>query len=256
MPCSDAMESNDSIPCGSLVDESAEVLMDRTTADERRFHFVYSRKRFCRKNNFILSISEQGSNCGRILSSAMVLAACPDMESGTATGASEAYVIPALSLPLKPLYKLLSEACCIWVSNALFLLQCGTLVALWPVVHLVHLDILLVDNALGLKHVLLDICLRSAISFLSSLTVSFKLCLRQRTTKELRMPCTSIRFRISGEHGRCQVVFMFFSFVCVEKSKWEHLRGKLQYHYSRRELSRYFYKCYRSNSPFFNGHLL
>jgi len=161
------------------------------------------------------------------------------MESSTATGASVTYVIPALSLPLKPVYKLLCEACCVSVSNAFFLLQCGTLVALWPVV---HLDILLVDNALGSKHFLLDTCLRSAVSLFCLLAGSLKQCTRLRTTKESRIPCTSIRFQISGGHGRSQVVFMFFSFVGVEKSKWKHLQRKLQYHCSK-ELSKDSTKC-------------
>lgn len=237
---SDAKESNDSIPCSSLANGDAEVLKDRTTPEDRRFHFVYSRKRFCRKRNDFLSISEQRSNCQRRGSSAIVLAACPSMESSTATGALVTYVIPALSLPLKPVYKLLCEACCVSVSNAFFLLQCGTLVALWPVV---HLDILLVDNALGSKHFLLDTCLRSAVSLFCLLAGSFKQCTRQRTTKESRIPCTSIRFQISGWHGRSQVVFMFFSFVGVEKSKLKHLQRKLQYHCSKKELSKDSTKC-------------
>ncbi|XP_021312363.1 uncharacterized protein LOC8078775 isoform X3 [Sorghum bicolor] len=235
-----AKESNDSIPCSSLANGGAEVLKDRTTPEDRRFRFVYSRKRFCRKKNGFLSISEQRSNCQRRGSSAMVLAAFPSMESSTATGASITYVIPALCLPLKPVYKLLCEACCASVFNAFFLLQCGTLVALWPVV---HLDILLVDNALGSKHFLLDTCLRSAVSLFCLLAGSFKQCSRQRTTKESRIPCTSIRFQISGGHGRSQVVFMFFNFVGVEKSKWKHLQRKLQYHCPKRELSKDSTKC-------------
>lgn len=236
---SDAKELNDSIPCSSHANGGAEVLKDRTTPEDKRFRFVYSRKRFCRKKNGFLSISEQRSNC-QSTSSAMVLAACPSMESSTATGASVTYVIPALSLPLKPVYKLLCEACCVSISNALFLLQCGTLVALWPVV---HLDIFLVDNALGLKHFILDTCLRSAVSLFCLFAGSCKQYYRQRTAKESRIPCTSIRFQISGGHGRSQVVFMFFSFAGVEKSKWEHLQRKLKYHCSKRELSKDSTKC-------------
>ncbi|ONM29421.1 Enhancer of polycomb-like transcription factor protein [Zea mays] len=236
---SDAKESIDSAPCSSLANGGVEVLKDRTIPEDGRFHFVYSRKRFCRKKNDFLSISEQHSNCQRRASS-MVLASCPDMKSSIATGASVTYVIPALSLPLKPVYKLLCEACCVSVSNAFFLLQCGTMVALWPVV---HLDILLIDSALGLKRFLLDTCMRSAVSLFCLLAGSFKQCSRQRTTKESRIPCTSVRFQISGGHGRSQVVFMFFSFVGVEKWKWEHLQGKLQYQCSKRELSKDSTKC-------------
>jgi hypothetical protein len=207
---------------------------DAIPPEDRRFRFVYSRKRFCRKKNGFLNMSEQNSNSRRSVSPATVISTLACMQC-TETGASVTYVILLLSLPLKPVYKLIREACCVWVSNALFLLQHGTLVALWPVV---HLDILLADNVLGFKHILLDTCLRSAVSLFCLLVGSIKRYSRQKTTKALTMPSTSIRFQISGMHGRSQVVFMLFSFVGVDKSKWKHLQGKLQYHCSNREFSK------------------
>ncbi|KAK8452531.1 hypothetical protein SEVIR_5G124600v4 [Setaria viridis] len=231
----DGLLPNDPIPGRAPANGGAEVLNDRITPVDRRFRFVYSRRRFCRKKNGFLNTSEQNSNSQRSASPAMVLATLPCVQSGSETGASVTYVILLLSLPLKPVYKLIREACCVWVSNALFLLQHGTLVALWPVV---QLDILLVDNVLGLRHILLETCLRSAVSLFCLLVGSFKRCPRQRTTKASTMPCTSIKFQISGVHGRRQVVFMLFSFVGVEKSKWEHLQGKLQYQCSKREFSK------------------
>ncbi|CAO2174848.1 unnamed protein product [Urochloa humidicola] len=230
----DGLLPNDPIP-GSSRNGGAEVLKDRITPEDRRFRFVYSRKRVCRNKKGFLNMSDQNSNSQRSASPAMVLTALPCMQSGTETGASVTYLILLLSLPLKPVYKLILEAWCVWVSNALFLLQHGALVALWPAV---QLDILLVDDVLGLKHILLDTCLRSAVSLLCLLVGSFKRCTRQRTTKGLAMPCTSIRFQISGGHGRSQVVFMLFSFIGVQKSKWKHLQGKLQYHCSNREFSK------------------
>ncbi|CAO2199268.1 unnamed protein product [Urochloa humidicola] len=230
----DGLLPNDPIP-GSSRNVGAEVLKDRITPEDRRFRFVYTRKRACRNKKGFLNMSDQNSNSQTSASPAMVLTALPCMQSGTETGASMTYVILLLSLPLKPVYKLILEACCVWVSNALFLLQHGALVALWPVV---QLDILLVDDVLGLKHILLETCLRSAVSLLCLLVGSFKQCTRQRTTKALTMPCTSIRFQISGVHGRSQVVFMLFSFIGVQKSKWKHLQGKLQYHCSKREFSK------------------
>jgi len=231
----DGLWPNDPIPGSSTANGGAEVLKDRIAPEDRRFRFVYSRKRFCRKKNGFLTMSEQKSNSRRSASPATVISTLPCMQSGTETGASVTYVILLLSLPLKPVYKLIREACFVWVSNALFLLQHGTLVALWPVV---HLDILLVDNVLGFKHILLETCLRSAVSLFCLLVGSIKRYSRQRTTKALTMPSTSIRFQISGVHGRSQVVFMLFSFVGVDKSKWKHLQGKLQYHCSKREFSK------------------
>ncbi|PAN32573.1 hypothetical protein PAHAL_5G497400 [Panicum hallii] len=207
---------------------------DGIPPEDRRFRFVYSRKRFCRKKNGFLNMSEQNSNSRRSVSPATVISTLACMQC-TETGASVTYVILLLSLPLKPVYKLIREACCVWISNALFLLQHGTLVALWPVV---HLDILLADNVLGFKHILLDTCLRSAVSLFCLLVGSIKRYSRQKTTNALTMPSTLIRFQISGMHGRSQVVFMLFSFVGVDKSKWKHLQGKLQYHCSNREFSK------------------
>ncbi|KAJ1282298.1 hypothetical protein BS78_03G040800 [Paspalum vaginatum] len=220
---------------GSPGNVGAEVLKDRTTPEDRRFRFVYSRKRSCRKMSGFLNISEQGSISRRRASLGTVLASHPGMKFGTATGASVTCAVLVLSQPLKPVYKLICEACCVWISRALFLLQHGTLVALWPVV---QLDILLVDNALGLKHVLLETSLRSAVSLFCLLVGSFKQCSWQRTTKKSRSPCTSIRFQISGGHGRSQVVFMLFSSLGLERSKWKQLQGKLQYHYSKRDFSK------------------
>ncbi|KAF8705805.1 hypothetical protein HU200_031013 [Digitaria exilis] len=229
----DGLLRNVPIPGSSPANRVA-VLKDRITPEDRRFGFVYTRKRFSRKKNGFLKNSEQNPNSQRSASPAKVLAALPRMPSGTETGAPVTYVILLLPLPLKPVYKLIRETCCVWVSNALFLLHHGTLVSLWPVV---HLDILLVDNVLGLKHILLETCLRSAVSLFCLLVGSFKRCSRQRTAKELAMPCTSIRFQISGVHGRSQVVFMLFSFSGIEKSRWKYLQGKLQY-YSKREFSK------------------
>jgi hypothetical protein len=221
---------NDPTRDSSPANRGAEVLnYVRKTPEDMRFCFVYSRKRLCRKRNGFFNISEQDS-CPKIVSSSpTVLPSLPGRESDTRADASLTYVSPVLNLPLKPVHKLICEACNIWLSNALFLLQFGTLVALWPVM---HLDILLVDNALGLKHLLFETCLRSAVSFFCFLVGSFNQCSRQNSLKDSKMPCTSIRFQISGVHGTNKVVFMIFSFVAMEVSKWKQLLGKLQDHCS------------------------
>ncbi|XP_062194649.1 uncharacterized protein LOC133897821 isoform X2 [Phragmites australis] len=217
----DKLLSNDAVPGSS--------------PEDRRFRFVYSRMRCCRKKNGFLSILEEDYNPRSIANSSIILAALPGMEFGAKTDASVTYVILLLNLPLTLVHKFISEACSVWLSNALFLLWHGTLVALWPIV---HLDILFVDNALGLKHLLLETCLRSAVSLFCLLVGSFNRCPKQSTPKELKMPCTSIRFQISGVHGRSQVVFVLFSLVGMGKSKWKHLQRKLQYHCSGSQLSK------------------
>ncbi|KAG8045877.1 hypothetical protein GUJ93_ZPchr0008g13336 [Zizania palustris] len=192
---------------------------DRTTLVDRRFHFVYSRKRSCRRKNGFLNISEQDSDHkSRELTSTL---------SGTKHATLRGHAILVLNQPLKSVYKIMSESCYVWLLDTLFLLQHGAMVALWPAV---RLDILLVDNTLGLKHLLLETCLRSAVSLFCLLVGSFNPYSKQSTQMESKMPCTSVRVQISGLHGRGQVLFVMISFVGIKYPKWKHLQGQMQYH--------------------------
>ncbi|KAG8053171.1 hypothetical protein GUJ93_ZPchr0001g30349 [Zizania palustris] len=213
--------SNDSIPGSSPADGGSDVFEDRTTLVDRRFHFVYSRKRPCRRKNGFLNISEQDSD----LKSRELTATF----SGTENVNLMKHAILVLSQPLKSVYKIMSEACNVWLLNTLFLLQHGAMVASWPAVP-VCMDILLVDNTLGSKHLLLETCLRSAVSLFCLLVGSFNPYSKKSTRMELKMPCTSIRVKISGLHARGQVVFVMISFVGIKYPKWKHLYGQMQHH--------------------------
>lgn len=227
--------SNDAIPGSVPSNGGIEVHNDGTTFEDRRFRFVYSRKRFPRTRNGFLNISEHVSNPKSRENSADFLGSVIGREASTETDASVKYVMLLLSQPLKSVYKLRSEAFSGWVSHSLFHPQHGSLVALWPAV---CLDILLVDDALGLKHLLLETCLRSAVSLFCLLAGSFNQYSEQSTLKESKTPCTSVRFQISGLHGRNQVVFVLFSFFGIGKSQWKNLQSKLRYHSLKKELSK------------------
>jgi hypothetical protein len=229
------LQPGDAIPGGSLfANGDAEIHDGGNIPGDRRFHFVYSRKRVCRRRNGFVNNSEPDSNPKSGASSAAVLASVISKEADTETGAVK-YVMLVLSLPLKSVYKFVSEACSVWISSTLFHPQHGSLITLWPAV---CLDILFVDNAFGLKHLLLQTCLRSAVSLFCSLVGSLNQCSQKSTSKKSKTPCTSVRFQISDLHGRSQVVFVLFSFFEIGKSQWKNLKAKLGYHSLKRELSK------------------
>lgn len=205
------------------------------TAGERRFRFFYSRRRFCRRMNGFVNISEHDSHLKIRASSAAVLASTTGREADTETGAPVKYVILVVSFPLKSVYKLISEACSAWLPSTFVHPQHGSLITLWPAV---CVDILLVDDTLGLKHLLLETCLRSAVSLFCSLVGSFNKDSGLNAFKESEAPCTSVRFQISGLHGRSQVAFVLFNLFGIGKTQWKNLQAKVRYHSLKRELSK------------------
>ncbi|XP_044975114.1 uncharacterized protein LOC123442978 isoform X2 [Hordeum vulgare subsp. vulgare] len=227
--------SNGAIPGGLPANGGPEVHNDGTTAGERRFRFFYSRRRFCRRMNGFVNISEHDSHLKIRASSAAVLASTTGREADTETGAPVKYVILVVSLPLKSVYKLISEACSAWLPSTFVHPQHGSLITLWPAV---CLDILLVDDTLSLKHLLLETCLRSAVSLFCSLVGSFNKDSGLNAFKESEAPCTSVRFQISGLHGRSQVAFVLFNLFGIGKTQWKNLQAKVRYHSLKRELSK------------------
>ncbi|XAR70912.1 Histone-lysine N-methyltransferase [Bertholletia excelsa] len=95
-----------------------------------------------------------------------------------------------------------------WLLHAVLLCQCGVLVNTWPKV---LLEMLFVDNVVGLRFLLFEGCLKKALAFFFSLT--------------------SVRFKISNIVDiRKQHMFVFFGFSKVKFSKWLYLYFKLQQH--------------------------
>ncbi|XP_006643832.1 uncharacterized protein LOC102715614 isoform X2 [Oryza brachyantha] len=225
---------------GSPANGGEGILEDRTTLVDSRFRLVYSRKRSCRRKNEFLNISEQDSDLkGKEITGAL-FASVAGRGSGTENAILRSHGILLLIQPLKSIYKIVSEACHVWLLNTLVLLHRGAMVVLWPAV---CLDILLVDNTLGLKHLHLETCLSSAVSFFGLLVGSFNSYSKQSTCNESKIPCTSVRVQISGLHGRSQVVFVMFSFVGIKYPKWKHLEGQLQHDHMKRGLSKVNCRC-------------
>ncbi|XP_052156685.1 uncharacterized protein LOC127774464 [Oryza glaberrima] len=230
-----SMLCSDDRPGGSPANAGEEIPEDRTTLKDSRFRFVYSRKRSCRRKNGFLNTSEQDSDLKYRKVTGALFASVAGWGSVTENVTSRRHGILVLSQPLKSIYKIMSEACHVWLLNALVLLHRGAMVSLWPAV---HLEILLVDDTLGLKHLLLETSLRSAVSLFCLLVGCFNSYSKASTRNESKMLCTSVRVRISGLHGRSQVVFLMFSFVGVKYPKWKHLQGQLQHHHIKRGLSK------------------
>ncbi|ESW09082.1 hypothetical protein PHAVU_009G098700 [Phaseolus vulgaris] len=116
----------------------------------------------------------------------------------------------------------------LWLFRAILLLQYGTVVTLWP---RVHLEMLFVDNVAGLRFLLFEGCLMMAAAFIFCVLRLFHQPGEQGKYIDLQLPATSIRFRFSSVYGtRKPLVFTFYNFSRVKNSKWMYLDSKLQRH--------------------------
>ena len=98
----------------------------------------------------------------------------------------------------------------------------------WP---MVHLEILFVDNEVGLRFLLFEGSLKQAVAFVFQVLTLFYRPIEQWKFADLQLPVTSIRFKFScSQDFRKQIVFAFYNFHEVKHSKWMFLDSKLQRH--------------------------
>ncbi|KAI9106910.1 hypothetical protein K1719_022438 [Acacia pycnantha] len=110
--------------------------------------------------------------------------------------------------------------------HSALLLQCGTLMMKWP---RVHLEMLFVDNVVGLRFLLFEGCLKMAASFVFLVLRVFHQPADQGMYFDLQLPVTSIRFKFSCLFDlKKQLVFEFYNFSRVKNSKWMYLDSKLK----------------------------
>ncbi|XP_054798606.1 uncharacterized protein LOC129303356 [Prosopis cineraria] len=110
--------------------------------------------------------------------------------------------------------------------HSTLLLQCGTLMMKWP---RVHLEMLFVDNVVGLRFLLFEGCLKMAASFIFLVLRAFRQPADQGMYFDLQLPVTSIRFKFSCLYDlKKQLVFAFYNFSRVKNSKWMYLDSKLK----------------------------
>lgn len=115
-----------------------------------------------------------------------------------------------------------------WLVHTLLLLQCGTVISVWP---MVHLEILFVDNEVGLRFLLFEGSLKQAVAFVFQVLMLFYRPIEQGKFADLQLPVTSVRFKFScSQDFRKQFVFDFYNFHEVKHSKWVFLDSKLRRH--------------------------
>ncbi|XVF34454.1 hypothetical protein REPUB_Repub18cG0060100 [Reevesia pubescens] len=115
-----------------------------------------------------------------------------------------------------------------WLVHSLLLLQCGTVMTVWP---MVHLEILFVDNEVGLRFLLFEGSLQQAVAFVFQVLMVFYRPTEQGKFADLQLPVTSIRFKFScPQDFRMPIVFAFYNFNEVKHTKWMFLDSKLKRH--------------------------
>ncbi|XP_044463454.1 uncharacterized protein LOC123194340 [Mangifera indica] len=115
-----------------------------------------------------------------------------------------------------------------WLLRAVFLFHYGTVTTIWPIV---NLEMLFVDNIVGLRFFLFEGCLKQAVAFVFLVLRVFHRPNEQGKYADLPLPVTSIRFKFSCIHnlGK-QFVFTFYNFSEIKNSLWMYLDTKLKSH--------------------------
>ncbi|XXG46745.1 hypothetical protein AAC387_Pa02g1512 [Persea americana] len=134
-----------------------------------------------------------------------------------------------LSLPPVQVFDLAFGAENSWLYTTLVLFKYGKLVTLWPDV---QVEMLFVDNIVGLRFMLFEGCLKQAVAFLCFILTFFHQPKEYgQLGGDLQLPVTSIRFKLSGlrDLGR-QLEFVFYNFLELKSSKWLNLDNKLKNH--------------------------
>ncbi|XP_010254200.1 PREDICTED: uncharacterized protein LOC104595249 isoform X2 [Nelumbo nucifera] len=113
-----------------------------------------------------------------------------------------------------------------WLFRTVMLLHYGAIMTLWPKV---NLEMLFVDNVVGLRFILFEGCLMQAVAFICLVLTVFHQSNEYGNCVDLQLPATSIRFKLSGfqDLGR-HFVFVVYNFLEVEVSKWLYLDSKLK----------------------------
>ncbi|KAJ8751671.1 hypothetical protein K2173_025832 [Erythroxylum novogranatense] len=116
----------------------------------------------------------------------------------------------------------------VWLFRALLLLQYGSLATTWP---RVHLEMLFIDNYVGLRFLFFEGCLQKAIALVFQILTVFDQPNELGKYDELQLPVTSIRLKISCIlDSRRQLVSTFYNFFELDNAKWLYLDNKLKSH--------------------------
>nr|XP_012570687.1 uncharacterized protein LOC101499788 isoform X2 [Cicer arietinum] len=117
----------------------------------------------------------------------------------------------------------------LWFLYAVLLFRYGTIVTKWP---RVCLEMLFVDNVVGLRFLLFEGCLKMAATFVFFVLKVFRQpAPRGNYDLHLQLPFTSIGFKLSSLHVTKQpLVFALYNFSKLKNSNWVYLDSKLKRH--------------------------
>ncbi|XP_042490621.1 uncharacterized protein LOC122070519 isoform X2 [Macadamia integrifolia] len=251
-------------PTQGEVDE--ELTMSSTAyPNNRKPPFVYFRRRFCKRGRGLGNYPES-SGCRSLAVSVSFLAsvvdqvgdleesdvtlqssgqkASTDLDRNTSLWSAENELLKStfqlmklkqgklkLNFPLHRLFhKHVFDDDFFWLYPALLLLQFGVVVLVWPKV---YLEMLFIDNLVGLRFMLFEGCLIQAVAYICLVLNAFHLPDEHGGLVDLQLPVTSIRFKLSGFHdiGK-KFVFVVYNFLEVKNSKWLYLDCKMKKHCS------------------------
>lgn len=130
------------------------------------------------------------------------------------------------SLPALPVLNCAFGAENFWLFHTVLLHQYGVVMPKWPKV---RLEMLFVDNLVGLRFLLFEGCLKQAVAFVCLVLTIFNQPNEQGRYVDLQFPVTSIKFKLSCVQDlQKQLVFAFYNFSKVKDSKWFYLDCKLK----------------------------
>lgn len=198
---------------------------------DRELPFVYFRKKFHRRREELDKTLEQDSVHVSSAASINILASVADnasvLEELHLFGSSMEHKRVTLMLSIDQLYihdLACPVECSLW--HALIFLQFGKLTNAWP---MVHMEILLVDNVLGLKLLLFEGSLWCAARILCFIIKSFCQPGNGNKFQEVQTPFTSIGINFSGLHDQGgELLFLLYRFFGMKRSKWRYVEDKLQ----------------------------
>ncbi|KAF8400757.1 hypothetical protein HHK36_014057 [Tetracentron sinense] len=256
------------VPDKSTGEEMAEKSMmgSTTCSKDRKLTFVYFRRRFHKREQGLGCISEENAGCGSVAGSVTFLPYVVDrtgaleehnidlqssgvkdlrpLNQDMVLWSGENVRLLKLTVPLMklnqlklklsfPQHSVLNFAFGVenfWLYSVLLMLQHGTLMAVWPKV---HLEMLFVNNVAGLRFFLFEGCLMQAVAFVCLVLTAFHQPNEYGKFVDQQLPVTSIRFILSGFQGLGkQLVFVVYNFLEVKNSKWLYLDCKLKRHCS------------------------
>ncbi|KAI3729753.1 hypothetical protein L6452_18418 [Arctium lappa] len=132
-----------------------------------------------------------------------------------------------ICIPRWPMLTYILGVDILWLIHSVLLLQYGTMVTMWPTV---VLEVLFVDNIVGLRLFIFEGCLKQAVAFVFLVMKVF--CEREKDESiGQKIPVTSIRFKLTFFQNLIkQKVFTYYSFSEVRYSNWQYLDSEFQPH--------------------------